>query len=215
MRKLEYILLIIFLVLTVGCKKEIEEVKTVEHITGIPATMGEIGATGQVNGANVSGVSNVTGSVTTNEAGVSVVTASAIVTNPTIKNFIQNLPGVTFNGDVATVTDVKMKATEEGIESVKGFDPGIIVKYSSVVGDKYYTKSGNERTVTAKSVDNDYSWDGMNIKIIKVEENIQTKNGLSKVTYWANHRYGMVGLELKFVDGTTAKFPIVLSESNK
>ncbi|HHT04015.1 MAG TPA: hypothetical protein GX005_06840 [Bacteroidales bacterium] len=176
--------------------------------------MGKPGATGEVIGANVSGVSDVSGSVTTNEEGVSVITATATVTNPVIKNFITNLPGVTFNGDVATVTDVKIKATNEGFESIKGFDPGIIVKYSSAVGDKYYTKSGNERTVTAVSTTNDYSWDGMNIKVIKVEENIQAKNGLSKVTYWANHKWGMVGLELKFTDGTIAKFPIVLDEHN-
>ncbi len=214
MKKIEYLLLILFLVLTVGCKKEVEEIKTVESIAGTPATMGESGATGKVFGANVSGVSDFSGSVTTNEAGVSVITATAKVTNPTIKNFITNLPGVTFNGDMATVTDVKIKATNEGFESIKGFDPGIIVKYSSAVGDKYYTKSGNERTVTAVSTTNDYSWDGMNIKVIKVEENIQAKNGLSKVTYWANHKWGMVGLELKFTDGTIAKFPIVLDEHN-
>lgn len=214
MKKIEYLLLILFLVLTVGCKKEVEEIKPVENIAGTPATMGKPGATGEVIGANVSGVSDVSGSVTTNEEGVSVITATATVTNPVIKNFITNLPGVTFNGDVATVTDVKIKATNEGFESIKGFDPGIIVKYSSAVGDKYYTKSGNERTVTAVSTTNDYSWDGMNIKVIKVEENIQAKNGLSKVTYWANHKWGMVGLELKFTDGTIAKFPIVLDEHN-
>ncbi|MFA6805981.1 MAG: hypothetical protein WCR29_01040 [Bacteroidales bacterium] len=215
MKKFEYLLLICFLILTVGCKKDKEEDKIVEQITGTPATMGEIGATGTATAINVPGVDDITGSVTTNEDGISIITATANVTNTTLKNFISNLPGVTFNGDIATVTDVKIKATDEGFESVKGFDPGIIVKYSSEVGDKYYTKTGNERTVTEKSVDNDYFWDGMNIKIIKVEENIQQKNGLSKVTYWANHHWGMVGLELKFTDGTIANFPIILSENNK
>lgn len=214
MKKFEYLLLVLFLVLTVGCKKDKEEEKIVEHITGTPATMGETGAGGVATASNVTGVSNIEGSVTTTSDGISVITATATVTNPVIKNFITNLPGVTFNGDVATVTDVKIKSTSEGFESIKGFDPGIIVKYSSQVGDKYYTKSGNERTVTAVSTTNDYYWDGMNIKVIKVEENIQAKNGLSKVTYWANHKWGMVGLELKFTDGTTAKFPIVLDEHN-
>lgn len=214
MKKLKYLLLVLLLIITTGCKKEEKEDKTVQRIAGTPASMGEIGATG-IAIAIVPGVNNVSGSVITSQDGVSNITASAEVTNITIKNFISNLPGVTFSGDIATVTDVRIKATDEGFESIKGFDPGIIVKYSSEVGDKYYTKSGNQRTVTEKSVDNDYYWDGMNIKIIKVEENIQQKNGLSKVTYWANHRWGMVGLELKFTDGTVAKFPIVLSENNK
>ncbi len=183
-------------------------------IGGAQSPMGEVGNTVQSASYTISGVSNLSASVTTLTGGVSTYTGTATVTNASIKNILSNYPGVTISGNNVTVTGVKFKSTKEGIESVYGLDPGIIVKYSSKVGDQYpISGSSNKRTVTEKSSTDDFMWGGMLIKIIKVEENVG-KNGISKITYWGNHKWGLVSMRFDFEDGTSAQFPIYNSANN-
>jgi len=55
------------------------------------------------------------------------------------------------------------------------------------------------------------------IKVLKVEE-IPTylKNtGISKITYIANHRFGLVGVNFEFDDASSANFPLYTSAENE
>jgi len=191
-----------------ACKKE----KT-DTLGGTQSPMGEVGETISSSFGSVAGVSSIQAEVVSLENGVSSFSGTAVITNSTIKSILQNHPQTTVNGDNVTITDVEFRITSEGIESINGLEPGVIVKYDSNVGDSYDINGGKTRTVTAKSTDNDYFWGGMNIKVIQVEENTN-KFGVKKTVYYANHRFGLVGIEFTFDDTSTAKFPVYSSTEN-
>lgn len=190
------------------------------EIGGDQSTMSAVGTTVSSSGAAIAGVSNLSASVVSVADGVSTYSGTGKVTNSTIKNIISSLPGVAVNGDNVSVTGFKYKQTTEGIESYFELGPGVIVNYSSGVGDTYPVgDTGRTRTVVSKSTTDDYPYGLYNIKVLKVEEPIPTTKstsglGVTKVTYWANHKFGLVGIQYDFVDGTTAKFPIYCSTTN-
>jgi hypothetical protein len=112
--------------------------------------------------------------------------------------------------------DLKMKVTSDGIQEFvtsKGDQsrPYTIVKYGAAVGDKYEF-TNNEgvkitRTVTYKSTTDDYGIGFWMIKIIKVEE---TKEDplVEKVTYYTNHKFGLVGIVMRTKTGKELKLGI-------
>jgi hypothetical protein len=114
---------------------------------------------------------------------------------------------------------MEFKLTDEGFECMTGPGAGVMVKYSSSVGDTYPIGStGNVRTVVSNTGIDEFPYGFMLIKVIKVEETPSylksTAAGVTKVTYIANHKYGLVGVEVAFDDGTTAEFPIYTSTEN-
>lgn len=191
-----------------ACKKD-----KADTLGGMQSPMGEVGETISSSWGTVAGVSSIEAEVVSLENGVSSFSGTAVVTNNTIKNILQNHPQTTVNGDNVTITDIEFRITSEGIESINGLEPGVIVKYDSNVGDTYTINGGKTRTVTAKSTDNDYYWGGMDIKVMQIEENTN-KFGVKKTVYWANHRFGLVGIEFTFDDNSTAKFPVYSSTQN-
>jgi hypothetical protein len=192
----------------------IEEAITGSKLGGEQSSIGQVGVTVTSSSAQINGVSNIQASVTSLSGGVSNYTGSATVANSSIINTLSNLPGVSVSGNTVTVTGIKFKSTTEGIESIYGFDPGIIIKYSSSVGDTYdILGSSTKREVTAKSTSDDFSWGGMMIKVIKVEENIN-RGGVKKITYFGNHKWGMVAIRFDFDDGSYSQFPIYNSANN-
>jgi hypothetical protein len=80
------------------------------------------------------------------------------------------------------------------------------VKYDAKVGDQwsYTTKGGKNitRKVTAVSTTDDFFWSGMLIKAITVEQNLPYP-GFTKAVYRANHKFGMVAVEVFLEDGTS------------
>ncbi|MDP3398909.1 MAG: hypothetical protein Q8S23_07155 [Bacteroidales bacterium] len=192
----------------------IEEAITGSKLGGEQSSIGQVGVTVTSSSAQINGVSNIQASVTSLSGGVSNYTGSATVANSSIINTLSNLPGVSVSGNTVTVTGIKFKSTTEGIESIYGFDPGIIIKYSSSVGDTYdILGSSTKREVTAKSTSDDFSWGGMMIKVIKVEENIN-RGGVKKITYFGNHKWGIVAIRFDFDDGSYSQFPIYNSANN-
>lgn len=200
-------LLCISLIIT-SCKKN-----KVDTLGGAPSPMGEVGVTFTTSSAPIAGVSSVSAEVETNTNGISTISGTAVITNATIKNILSNHPEATINGNNVTIEGLEFKSTTEGIEAIYGFEPGVIVKYDSNVGDTYTLESGMKRTVVSKSTDNDYFWGFMNIKAMQVDENTN-KLGVKKISYYANHRFGLVGVEFTFDDNSTAKFPIFTSAEN-
>lgn len=212
-----YSLLVLLFVFVQSCEKDSDSnVK----IGGDLSTMSAVGTTVSSSSVAIAGVSNLSASVVSVSDGVSTYSGSGIVTNTTIKNIISSFPGVTVSGNNVSITGFKYKQTTEGIESNFELGPGIIVDYSSSVGDTYPVgDTGRTRTVVSKSTTDDYSYGFYNIKVMKVEEPIPTTKstsglGVSKVTYWANHKFGLVGVQYDFADGTTAKFPVYCSTTN-
>jgi len=188
-----------------ACKKDSGTV-----LGGDQSPMGEVGETVSSTSATVQGVSGITATVVELEDGVSSFTGTATISNSTIKTILANHPITTINGNSVTVSGIEMKITTEGIESVTGLAPGIIVKYDAQVGDRY----DSNREVRSRSEDNDYPYGFMDIKVIDVEENTN-KFGVKKTKYWANHRFGLVGIEFTFDDNSTAKFPVYSSTENE
>lgn len=203
---------VIFLIIAAAllfttCKKDDEEIK------GDQSPMGEVGVKVSSSSQEIAGVSDFSAEVVALDNGVSRYSGSAKVTNTFIKNILVNAPEVTINGDIVTASDIKFKSTLEGIESVSGLDAGILVKYDSKVGDTYPLASGGKREVVSKSTEDDYTYGFWLIKVMEIEEH-PNKMGVSKIRYWANHKFGLVGIEFTFDDRSTAKFPIYNSTEN-
>jgi hypothetical protein len=198
--------LIVLLAIATSCNKE--------ELKGDISPMGEVGNIVSSSSVEIAGVSSITAEVVNLDDGVSTYAGTAVVKNPAIKNILSNAPECSVNGDYVTANNIKFKSTTDGIESVSGLDPGIIVKYNAEVGDTYpIGSSKKEREVVSRSTDDDYMYGFFLIKVIKVEE-YPGKMGVDKITYWANHRFGLVGIEFKFDDGTIAKFPVYNSYEN-
>lgn len=216
MKKLFSLLIVLsVLVLSQSCKKDKADDGTT--LGGDQSPMGIVGTIVSSSSATISGVSGLSASVVTLSNGISSYTGSGTVTNPTIKNILSNIPGITISGDIVTATGFQFASTVEGIKSYVEMDPGILVKYSSSVGDTYPVGStGRTRTVVSKSSTDDYSYGFYMIKVMKIEEPTDGLKslGVSKITYWANHKFGLVGVQYDFTDGNSAKFPVFTSSQN-
>jgi hypothetical protein len=211
---LTLILAMLFLAGLVSCDKKSDSSTS---IGGDVSPMSQVGTTVQSSSVAIAGVSNLNGSVVSLSGGISSYSGTGVVTNPMIKNILSNFSEITINGDNVTATGFKFKQTVEGIESFIDVGPGILVKYSSNVGDTYPVgATGRTRTVTYKSTTDDYGYGFYLIKVIQVEEPTPGLKsfGVEKVTYWANHRFGLVGVQYDFTDGSSATFPVYCSTEN-
>lgn len=180
---------------------------------GTISPMGAVGTTFSSTSIEIAGVSNIEASVVSVKDDVSTLSGTAIVTSPGIKSILSNSPMITISGNNITAKDIKFKTTSEGLEAVAGLDPGIIVKYNAKVGDTYTTESNKKRTVKSVSTTDDFPYGFMLIKTIKVEEDTNSM-GVKKITYWSNHKWGLVGMEITFDDNTTAYYPVYASSNN-
>ncbi len=217
MKKLFGILFsIAILVLCLSCEKLFNK-DDPGTLGGDQSPMGEVGATVLSGSMEIAGVSNFTAQVKALKDGISTYTGSATVKNTVLKSLVTNIPGITIVGDQVSTTGMDFKATKEGLELKTGPGAGIWVKYDSKVGDTYPIGStGKVRTVVAKTGVDDYPYGFMLIKVVQVEENpayLKTA-GISKITYVANHKFGLVGVKFTLDDGTSATFPIYNSAEN-
>ncbi|MGV8111882.1 MAG: hypothetical protein AB2L17_03155 [Lentimicrobium sp.] len=217
MKKLFVILLGISVsVFCFSCEKILDK-EDANELKGDQSPMGEVGVIVSSGSAEIAGVSNFSAVVTELKDGVSTYTASAKVTNTFIKNMVSGFPGVTINGDDVTITNLKMQQTTEGIKCLTGPGAGVLVKYDSKVGDTYPVgNTGKERKVVSKTGEDDYPYGFFLIKTIQVETTpIDMKSGgIQKITYIANHKFGMVGVKVDFDDETSVTFPVYSSAEN-
>ena len=206
-------IVLLTLIMIYSCKKEGGNAV----LGGDPSPMAEVGTTVGSTSATVAGVSNFSGTVSSVENGVSVYSGSCTISNTVLKNMLSNIPEITVTGNAVSTTSIKFKQTTDGIEFMSGPTAGIWVKYSSSVGDKYPIGStGDYRTVVNKSTTDDFPYGYYNIKVIEVEETPGSLlgTGISKITYYANHRFGLVAVKFTFEDQTTALFPVYSSAEN-
>lgn len=218
MKKLCVLLLsLTMMILCLSCEKLFNKDDPAE-LNGDQSPMGEVGTTVESSSMEIAGISNCTASVIAIKDGVSSYSGSATVKNELLKNLVANIPGITINGDKVSATNIKFKLTDEGFECKTGPGAGIMVKYDSKVGDTYPIGStGKVRTVVAKTGIDDYPYGFFLIKVIQVEEipnYLKSSSGVSKITYVANHKYGLVGVKVAFDDGTSSTFPVYSSTQN-
>lgn len=217
------LLLVLSIGLFYGCKKDKESSTIVPlgggsaGITGTISPMSAVGETVASSSTTISGVTGFNAAVKSVTNDVSTYSGSAIVTNPAIVSLFTSVAGIYASGDTVYTDSLNIKQTVEGIELKTGSTAGILVKYSSEVGDSYPIASGGTRAVVRKDSQDSYSWGGMLIKVMEVQEtpNILLKSaGISKISYFANHRFGLVGFQVTFSDQSTALFPVYSSTQN-
>lgn len=160
----------------------------------------EKGEVGTILKGDFSGASNINVSVTKLKNGVSTVEGTFTMTDSRYMNIIKQLPKqFEVDGDKVTIKSIKYKATDEGVENLSGspYD-GVLLKYKAKKGDTY----SNAGKVTHVSEDNDFQWGSMKIKVVEVQNSKKKLDGVKKVTYWGNHRFGIVAVETEFSDGS-------------
>lgn len=217
MKKLFLLSIMIFFgMIMVSCEKNNEKP---DDISGDQSPMGDVGVTVSSSSAEIAGISSFSAVITGLADGVSSYNASATITNPLFKNMVAGFPGVTINGDVVTITDMKMQQTKEGIKCITGPGAGVLVKYDSKVGDTYpIGNTGKVRKVVSKSTTDDYSYGFFLIKTVQVEDEnmgfLKNTGGILKTTYIANHKFGLVGVRFDYDDGTSVTYPLYTSAQN-
>ncbi len=219
MKKLVGMLLgLTLLTLCYSCEKWFNKEEDPGVLNGDQSPMGGVGVTVESSSVEIAGISNCNASVISLNDGISSYSGSATVKNEFLKNLVANIPGISINGDPVSASNIQFKLTSEGFECKTGPGAGVMVKYGSDIGDTYPIGStGKVRTVVAKTGVDDYPYGFMLIKVIEVEETpsyLKNSAGVSKVTYIANHKYGLVGVKVAFGDGSDATFPIYTSTQN-
>jgi hypothetical protein len=180
------------------------------ELSGSQSEFGEIGV--KVTSTNTPAIlQGATAEITDLEGGVSVLTLTADFSEDDIETIQTRLPGY----DGTSTFDAKYRVTSEGVQSV--YDDGTsftLVKYDAKVGDKYTLKRNGQtlvREVVQKSEEDDYLWNGWLLKTITVKETGRALPGFSNAKLVFNHRFGLVGYELYFEDGSSEIIPIQLT----
>jgi hypothetical protein len=146
--------------------------------------------------------SNTTATVISNEDGVIEVQAKGTLL-PELMNLVKSSPYVDPDGTVEISAEFVNSSEGLAYVNAKG-EESILVEYDAKVGDswKYTTKGGKkiERKVISRSTDDDFFWAGMMIKVIEIEQNLPYP-GFTKAIYRANHKFGLVNVEVYTEDG--------------
>lgn len=202
--KTRILLFFVFAVLVMaGCTKE-EYSKPLGGSTDLSANAVGFKYTGTLKIGNNSIATDAKAEVTKNADGITEIKATGTLP-ANVKGLVTGSPYVNANG-LVTISGKFVNSTE-GVAYVNAAgEQVILVKYDAKVGDKwsYTTKGGKviSRKVTAVSDSDDFFWSGMMIKVITVEQNLPYP-GFSKAVYRANHKFGMVQVEVFMEDGTS------------
>ncbi len=146
--------------------------------------------------------------VTKSEDGI--LTLSIQADLPSSSPLTQLIPASMKDANGKLNTEMKFKNTSEGILDYTNKDgsPFVIVKYDSKVGDKYILKKEDgttiTRTVVGKSTVDEYPYGFYNIKVMTVEQDSRIP-GVKKILYRANHKFGLVEIEIVMEDGTSTR----------
>lgn len=120
--------------------------------------------------------------------------------------------------NITVTADLMGKITDKGIQDYvySGGDtdrPFTLVKYNASVGDSYSFTDDEGKTYTrrvvSKSTDDDYELGFLYIKVLKIEETQEDDPLVDKITYYANHKFGLVGMEIEMKGGVKASSTIL------
>jgi len=207
MKKFTFITLfaIITSMVLIGCKKE-----SSSDIGGDQSSIGEIGNNFSIS--SLSGISNVSATVSKLENGISTIRVTGTITDPNIKALAATMTNVAFGSyDEATgdfTGDLKMKFTKDGIADQLDADGKLftLAKFDGKVGDTYSCENAlggtYTRTVTAKSDVDDFPYGFYNIKTMTIEGAGRFNGAIKNVKYRVNHRFGLVYITFVLQDGS-------------
>lgn len=147
--------------------------------------------------------------ITKNEDGLVTAHVTADPTkDPRIAKFAALIPASAKKPDGTIDTDVKFRVTTEGVQDFFNKDgkQHTVVKYASNVGDTYKVSKSDgvviTRSVVAKSDKDDFPFGSFNIKTMTIEQDSRIP-GIKKFVIRANHKFGIVHVELVAEDGST------------
>lgn len=115
--------------------------------------------------------------------------------------------------DGQLVCQGKFKMTDEGIMDYNNIDhkPFVLVKYDAEVGDKYTLEKSDGKTivreVVRKSTEDDFYYGFLLIKTVDVEQSSNIP-GVEKITYFTNHKFGLVAVRVTMEDGSTPQLTL-------
>lgn len=151
--------------------------------------------------------------ISKNENGIVTVKLKADIS--TVDSILRSIIPARFldlNGNIDA--EVYFKATSEGIQDFYYSDQDFskaftILKYDMGVGTSWsFTTSDGKtinRSVTEKTGLDDWPFGFMYIKTTKVEESNPGIEGVSKVIFRANHRFGLIYVEYVLLNGVSVK----------
>ena len=214
MKKTVNILSIIFFIaflFSCGTDDPEEQGNSLAGDTNIP--LAQVGNTGysviEMNG-NYSRIDGI--EITKNDNGVATIHVSTNISQMDGLSNVADIVSTIYpsfiddNGQINA--DLKYKITSEGIQDFNNIDgkAHTLVKYDANVGDTYSLKLSNGETITrkvvAKSDKDDFQWGMMYIKTITIEQNAIAP-GVKKYIFRANHKFGLVFVEVLMEDGTS------------
>jgi hypothetical protein len=137
--------------------------------------------------------------------------------DPYAIEFAKSIPDLVWDGNKISVSR-KYRITDKGVQSVHEEGNLTMVEYDGKVGDNYSLKMNGKkvtREITHKSTTDDYNWAFFDIKVLKVEETGRGLLGVSKLEYFLNHKFGLVGLRVIFEDGSSREFTILSLKNNQ
>lgn len=206
-------LLLAVLILFASCEKlgigKKNDSSTLNGSTDIP--LNTVGNTFS-NIVNVNGT-GYSGSITISkvEEGIATVDFSAAI--PSGYPILESIkPKYIQDGQL--VCQGKFKMTDEGIMDYNNIDhkPFVLVKYDAEVGDKYTLEKSDGtkivREVVRKSTEDDFYYGFLLIKTIDVEQSSNIP-GVEKITYFTNHKFGLVAVRVSMEDGSTPQMTII------
>jgi hypothetical protein len=205
------LILAIALIIT-SCKKDNTSIdsSTIGGSTNIP--INTVGNT--FSNSVVSGLTSYQGTITITKVtdGVSTIQFKAAI--PSNIPILQGIKAKYKDASGNLQCEGKFKMTDAGILDYNNKDhkPFVLVKYDGKVGDKYILEKSDGTTIVReivrKSTSDDYYWNGLLIKTIDVE---QTSNiaGVKKITYFSNHKFGLVAVRVEMEDGTKPQLSLV------
>ncbi|HKK42484.1 MAG TPA: hypothetical protein VJ963_08755 [Bacteroidales bacterium] len=204
-KTLNLLLLAVCFMLVISCSKDDSSV-----LGGAQSPIGTVGNTFDWN-AGQFGINDASMRVTQLDGGVSTFECSGTTSNSSYVDLLNMVPSERFPGTFTvsgnTVTaKVNAVVTDNGVQVI--FNDGsrlTLVNYGANVGDKYTATVGGttlQNEVISKSTEDDYLWmGGMYLKVIEVKYTSHSP-GINYVVAIYNHKFGLVGLEVHFEDGS-------------
>lgn len=125
-----------------------------------------------------------------------------------LKQLFDKIPQNIYDSQGKIDYNVKLKVTTEGIQDFfnKDHKPHTLVKYDAKVGDQYQISKSDGKTITrtvrARSDADDFPYGFYYIKTITIEQDSRIP-GIQKFVYRANHKFGIVYLEVFLEDGSS------------
>jgi len=148
--------------------------------------------------------------VISNNNGVATIQVNADLGNvPGLAAFNDFIPASMKDANGKINTTVQFKVTTEGMQDNMNVDGKLhtLVKYDANVGDTYKLTTSNgktiTRTVTERTNQDDFPYGFYKIKTIKVEQDSRVP-GIRSFVYRLNHKFGLVFVEIKMEDGSSA-----------